>query len=164
MGSVAVARRLSCSKACGIFPRSEIQPMSPALASRFFTTEPSGKPCPSSLKDIFARQMILFWQFFAFSTWKVSYQLFRASCDFWWKKIHHHLNCFFTIGNEVSFFSYFLFLGVDFLEISSFGIHSSWTFTFMSFEKSGKFNLAVILLSSLSVSPSFSASPSFSSA
>ena len=42
-GSVVVGPGLSCSKACGIF-RSEIEPVSPALAGGFFTTEPPGKP------------------------------------------------------------------------------------------------------------------------
>ena len=43
-GSIVVAQGLSCSSACGIFPRSRIKPMSPALAGRFFITEPPGKP------------------------------------------------------------------------------------------------------------------------
>ena len=37
-GSVVGARRLSCSSACGVEPRS------PLLAGRFFTTESPGKP------------------------------------------------------------------------------------------------------------------------
>ena len=35
---------LSCSAALGSLPVSGIEPVSPALAGRFFTTEPSGKP------------------------------------------------------------------------------------------------------------------------
>ena len=44
-GSVAVVHGLSCSVACGIFQdQPGIKPISPALAGRFFTTEPPGKP------------------------------------------------------------------------------------------------------------------------
>ena len=39
-GSVVVAHGPSCSTACGIFP----EPVSPALAGRFSTTAPPGKP------------------------------------------------------------------------------------------------------------------------
>ena len=38
------AHRLSCPKACGIFPDQGSNPVSPALAGRFFTAEPPGKP------------------------------------------------------------------------------------------------------------------------
>ena len=41
---VAVARRPSCCMTCGIFPRPETEPESPALAGRFFTSEPWEKP------------------------------------------------------------------------------------------------------------------------
>ena len=37
-----VMHRLSCPRACGIFP-DWIEPVSPALAGRFFTSEPPGK-------------------------------------------------------------------------------------------------------------------------
>ena len=43
-GSVVVAHRLSCSTACGIFPGPGLEPMSLALAGRFLTTAPPGKP------------------------------------------------------------------------------------------------------------------------
>ena len=39
-----MARGLSCSEACGSLPRPGIEPVSPALAVGFFTTEPPGKP------------------------------------------------------------------------------------------------------------------------
>ena len=42
MGSIVVAHKLSCSMACGIFPDQGSN--APALAGRFFTTEPPGKP------------------------------------------------------------------------------------------------------------------------
>ena len=43
--SVIVALRLSCSEACGILvPKPGIKPLSPALAGRFLTTGPPGKP------------------------------------------------------------------------------------------------------------------------
>ena len=42
-GSVVVAYRLSCSLACGNLPGSE-ELVSLALAGKFFTTEPPGKP------------------------------------------------------------------------------------------------------------------------
>ena len=42
-GSVVVAHRRSNPAACGIL-LTGIGPMSPALAGRFFTTEPPGKP------------------------------------------------------------------------------------------------------------------------
>ena len=41
-GSIVVEPGLNCSKTCGISPDQEIEPVSPALAGRFFTTEPSG--------------------------------------------------------------------------------------------------------------------------
>ena len=49
-GSWALEHRLSCGAQayllCGLWdlPRPGIEPMSPALAGRFFTTEPPGKP------------------------------------------------------------------------------------------------------------------------
>ena len=43
-GSIVVAHRLSCSMECGIFLEPGIKPVSPALAGRFFTVEPQGKP------------------------------------------------------------------------------------------------------------------------
>ena len=42
--SVAVAFGLCCSTVCGIFPDQGSNPVSPALAGGFFTTEPPGKP------------------------------------------------------------------------------------------------------------------------
>ena len=41
--SVVVAHRLPCSAALWDLPGSRIRPVSPALADRFFTTEPPGK-------------------------------------------------------------------------------------------------------------------------
>ena len=38
-----MAHRLSCSEVRGIFPDQGSKPVSPALVSRFFTTEPPGK-------------------------------------------------------------------------------------------------------------------------
>ena len=44
MGSVAVARGLSCPVACGILvPQPGIKPASPALQDRFLTPGPPGK-------------------------------------------------------------------------------------------------------------------------
>ena len=43
-GSVVVAHGPSCSAPCGIYPRPGLEPMSPALAGRFSTTVPPGKP------------------------------------------------------------------------------------------------------------------------
>ena len=43
-----VMHRLSCPRTCGIFP-DWIKPVSPALAGRFFTTEPPGKSRRGSL-------------------------------------------------------------------------------------------------------------------
>ena len=42
--SVVVAHGLSCSAACGNLPWQGLEPMSPALAGRFLTTEPPEKP------------------------------------------------------------------------------------------------------------------------
>ena len=44
--SVLAVHRLSCPMVHGIFPDQE--PVYPALAGRFFTTEPPGKPGPTS--------------------------------------------------------------------------------------------------------------------
>ena len=55
-GSRAQAQQLwcphgrSCSAACGIFLNQELNP-SPALAGRFSTTEPPGKPCRPALNS-----------------------------------------------------------------------------------------------------------------
>ena len=44
LDSVVVAQELSCSVACGIFlDQGSIEPVSPALAGEFFSTEPPGK-------------------------------------------------------------------------------------------------------------------------
>ena len=43
-GSVVVAHGPSCSAACGNLPRPGLEPVSPALAGRFPTTAPPGKP------------------------------------------------------------------------------------------------------------------------
>ena len=43
-GSVAVAHGLSCPSACGIFPDQRLNPVSPAPANGFVTSEPPGKP------------------------------------------------------------------------------------------------------------------------
>ena len=44
-GSTVTVHGLSCSSTCGIhLPGSRIEPVSPALAGGFFTTEPLGKP------------------------------------------------------------------------------------------------------------------------
>ena len=43
-GSVVVAHGPSCSAACGDPPRPGLEPVSPALAGRFSTTAPPGKP------------------------------------------------------------------------------------------------------------------------
>ena len=42
-GSLVVVHELSCSAACGIFLDQGVELVFPALASRFFTTEPPGK-------------------------------------------------------------------------------------------------------------------------
>ena len=53
-GSIAVVHGLSCSVVCGIgLPQSGIKPVSPALAGRFFTTKPLGKPSLTILKNCF---------------------------------------------------------------------------------------------------------------
>ena len=49
-GSVVVARGLSCSAACGIF-LDQGSNLSPALAGRFFTTEPPGRPWDEFLNN-----------------------------------------------------------------------------------------------------------------
>ena len=48
--SIVEAHGLGCSAACGIFPRSGIEPVSPALASGFLPTVPPGKSYNSILK------------------------------------------------------------------------------------------------------------------
>ena len=42
-GSIVVVHGLSCSAVCGIFLGQGVEPVSPALTSGFFTTEPPGK-------------------------------------------------------------------------------------------------------------------------
>ena len=54
-GAVGPAHRLSCSTACGILViQSGTEPKSPALQSRFLTTEPPGK----SLKHVFTEALL----------------------------------------------------------------------------------------------------------
>ena len=43
-GAIVAVHGLSCSTACGNLPAPGIEPVSPALAGGFFTTETSGKP------------------------------------------------------------------------------------------------------------------------
>ena len=43
LGSIVMAYRLSCPMACGLFPDPGIEPVFPALAGGFLTTEPPGK-------------------------------------------------------------------------------------------------------------------------
>ena len=50
--SIAEAQELSCSAACGNFPRSGIEPVSPALASGFLSTVSPGKSYNSILKAV----------------------------------------------------------------------------------------------------------------
>ena len=54
-GSVVVVCSLRCSEACGIV-QPGIEPVSPALTGRFFTTEPPGKP------SCFLRTLLVFYQ------------------------------------------------------------------------------------------------------
>ena len=52
MGSAAVAPRPSCPAVCGNLPGPAIEPMSLALAGRFFNTKPPGKPRNSLICQI----------------------------------------------------------------------------------------------------------------
>ena len=56
-GSIAVAHGLSCSVGCGNLPKSGIELVSPALASRFFTTEPpsGSRPLPADHPSLLIR-------------------------------------------------------------------------------------------------------------
>ena len=56
-GSVVVAHGPSCSAARGIFPDQGYEPVSPALAGRFLTTAPPGKP----LNHLFLTHFFLFY-------------------------------------------------------------------------------------------------------
>ena len=80
MGSVVVARRLSCPAARGfLVPRPGIEPVSSALEGRILTTGPPGKSLsekffisPSILNDNLAGYSILGFKFFPFSTLNIS--------------------------------------------------------------------------------------------
>ena len=50
-GSVVAAHEFSCSTGLWDLPRLGIEPVSPALASGFFTTEPPGKPQDELFKN-----------------------------------------------------------------------------------------------------------------
>ena len=53
-GSIVVVHGLSRSAACGIFlDQIFIEPVSPALAGRFFSTGPPGKPSVGKFNEIF---------------------------------------------------------------------------------------------------------------
>ena len=67
-GSIAVTHGLSCSTAMWDLPRPEIEPVSPPLAGRLFTTEPPEKPliqvsenCFVPEKEIWKRNFPGFW-------------------------------------------------------------------------------------------------------
>ena len=47
---------LGCSEVCGIFLRPGIEPVFPALAGIFFTTEPAGKPHNNPLLELLETQ------------------------------------------------------------------------------------------------------------
>ena len=80
MGSVVVARRLSCPAARGfLVPRPGIEPVSSALEGRILTTGPPGKSLsekffisPSILNDNLAGWSILGCRFFTFSSLSIS--------------------------------------------------------------------------------------------
>ena len=57
-GSVVVAHGPTCSTACGIFPDQGLEPVSPALAGRFSTTAPPGKPLSLVLICLSSKQKI----------------------------------------------------------------------------------------------------------
>ena len=60
-GSVVVAHGPSCSAACGIFPdQGSREPVFPALAGRFSTTAPPGKPQESLFLNIIYLFIYLF--------------------------------------------------------------------------------------------------------
>ena len=55
-----MAHGLSCSVACGIFPdQGSREPISPALAGGFLTTEPLGKSFPSLLILFCAKEKVI---------------------------------------------------------------------------------------------------------
>lgn len=54
------AWRLRCSVACGDLPSPGIKPLPPALAGKFFTTEPPGKPLAQSFVKICLCYLALF--------------------------------------------------------------------------------------------------------
>ena len=60
-GSVVVAHGPSCSVACGIFPHQGSEPVSSALAGRFSTTAPPGKPL-----DLFSIDLVYVLKFSSF--------------------------------------------------------------------------------------------------
>ena len=68
-GLVVVANRLSCSVSCGISLDQGSNP-SPALAGRFFTTEPAGQP----------QDVVLVNGYFLLSVWKMC-SLFKESTE-----------------------------------------------------------------------------------
>ena len=54
---------LSCPTTCGTFPGSQVEPMSPASAGKFFTTEPPGKPLPTLKKK--KKDLFILWNSFS---------------------------------------------------------------------------------------------------
>ena len=64
-GFIVVACGLSCSKACGILvPRLGIEPVSPALRSRFLTTGPPGSPPARETCFNSSASVVLHWDSF----------------------------------------------------------------------------------------------------
>ena len=81
VGSVVVARELSCPTACGILvPQAGMEPASPALEGRFLTTRPPGK---SLLSCLYLNKLI--------------YHIYD-----YYTKMHMHI-----FGKKVFFFMYF---------------------------------------------------------
>ena len=93
---------------------SGIEPMSPALADIFFTTEPPGKPCPIDLQScvpIFNSTYITLWleKMIHISAFLNFLRLVCGlECDLSWKKFHMHLRRYILLFLDGMFYRYCL--------------------------------------------------------
>ena len=94
-GSEVVAHRLSCSVACGIF----LDQSTLALAGRFLSTEPPGKPCTTTTPFYFFKRNLYFKDFSHTVLWSKIEALEIRLLEF-----ESHLGCSVTLFKSLNQF------------------------------------------------------------
>ena len=127
-GSVIVAHGPSCSTACGIFPDQGSNPCPPALAGRFSTTAPPGKPpvCMFLCGHTFSVVPV-----FSHFESEILYQTFTFGQSDWWKMLASCFSVYFLIMSWTSFHIYIficrndLFISISLLVCSFLVMHTT---------------------------------------